>query len=214
MEQWGLWHYISAAGLLLWAVAVTLWARLTSLLPGWGLAIVFTAVAALGLVVLASVYSVWLSRRAARLQDRHVKIDRDALADELAELCHKIGALSGGFSGPMQEAWWAEAVRKGAASNPHQVRAAVEGRLIEKFTERYIGKVWVLIRRSQKVVAIDRNDLFRLQVGIRSEQDLAALVVFLATLSDDVRNPAPLLPMSDRHRSEAKFSASDGSQAP
>lgn len=195
LEQWGIWKWIVGGLTLVGGGLMTLWAWLTSNVPPWGLALIALSTAALILIILNFGYSLFLKHQSQKRLAKFVEIDRDQLADEIETLSQKIAALLGEYRGPMQEAWWKDA----ASRDPTDIRtgmARIEGKLIEKYSDRHAADVWRLIRRASKVIPLHRSDVWRISHRIGSEHDLNSLFLLLANIADDIRYPIQPLPTS------------------
>lgn len=198
LEQWGLWGYLVAGASWVVAFLIPVWAWLQAV-PGWAVALIALATFAALVAILYFGYGFWLKRQQAKMLERFVHIDRDQLADELEDLSRKIAALVGEFRGPLQEAWWSNAMQADHESM-RTSQARIEGQLIEKYSYRHAADVWRLIRRASKVVPVDQRDVWHFQHGVRGEYDVVNIYMFLAALSDDVRAPARSLPVDDTPR--------------
>ncbi len=198
-SQLGLWQWVGVGIATLLGFAFAGWAWLESQLALWAIALIFLGVA-LGALYGASLIQLMMFRRKqSRTIDKLVKIDREALASELENLSRKISALVGEYRGPMQEEWWKNATKESAQA-VHQGMARIEGKLIEKYSDRHGTDVWMLIRRASKVIPLERSMIWRLQHGVRSEHDLFEICTVLATIADDIRYPKAPLPELDRVR--------------
>jgi hypothetical protein len=203
-KEAGVWGWLlSGLGVVVSAL-FAIWGWLESNLPYWAIALIFFGVLIVMLHAADRAYAIILKRKYSRTMDNHPEIDRDELADEVEAMSGKIAALVGEFRGPMQEAWWNEARNAG---EPRLDKARIEGKLVEKFSDRYGASVWVLIRTASKVVSMDRSELWGLQSGIRGEREITELYMFLARLAADIRNPAPPLPENNRRSEEANKAA-------
>lgn len=195
LEQWGIWQILLYALSVTGALIMSAWVKMTEAVPIWAVVLIGLLTLAILLAIMNFGYGFYLKRRQAKQLDRIVHIDRDALADELEDMSKKIAALVGEFRGPMQVAWCED------AGDPQAMRrsyADVEGKLIEKYSYRHGADVWRLIRRASKVIPLDRGSIWRVEHGVRGENDLISMYMLLATLSDDVRAPKAPIPMIDR----------------
>lgn len=201
LEQWGIWKFLVWGSSIALAAAMSAWAWIESNVPIWVAVLVFLMALAAMSAVAYFVMGIYLKRQQQRMLKKFVNIDRDALAIELEELSKKIAALVGEFLGPMQEAWWRDAANMDTAML-RESRTKLEGQLIEKYSYRYAGDVWKLIRRASKIINLDQSDLWSISHGVRSENDLVSIYMFLAQIADDVRYLVPTLPRTDRRHEE------------
>ncbi|MFH1554126.1 MAG: hypothetical protein ABII76_04585 [Pseudomonadota bacterium] len=197
LEQWGLWPYLLTVASLCVSLLVALWAWLESHLPYWGIFCIFLFLLTVFFALTYFIRAIILDNKKSKNMDRIISIDRDSLADHIEDISRKIASLVGEYRGPMQEAWWADTGNRDISS----IRLSynrVEGKLVEKYSDRYAADVWRLIRRASKVVIIDQTEIWRVQHGVRGESDLITMYMFLSALADDVRTPRAPLPKSDR----------------
>lgn len=181
-------------------VAMTILAWLQGL-PAWLLVAlgttVFIVAVLLALAVKNLTLSIRIKKKQARKLDSIVEIDRDDLASDLEKLSSSIAALVGEYRGPMQEAWWASAESKDAASI-RLAYAQIEGKLVEKYSYKFAADATRLIRRASKVVPIDSAALWNSKHGVRGEHQIVEMYMLLASLADDVRSPKEPLPVAER----------------
>ena len=201
LNAFGFWAWLAPAIGIAMSAAVAWWAWFESQVPYWAMALIFVG---MGIAILFAAYlvqSMMLKRKQSRAIDKLVTIDREELASKLEDLSKKVAALVGEYRGPMQEEWWKDT----ASQDPVSIRtgmAKIEGKLIEKYSDRYAADVWMLLRRASKVIPMDRGMIWRLQHGIRSEHELMELYAVLARIADDIRYPTAPLPETDPRRDE------------
>ena len=70
----------------------------------------------------------------------------------------------------------------------------MEGKLVEKFSDRYASDVSTVIALTRKCISLNRTDVWMVEHGVRSESDLIALHQFLAKLAVELRHSDPTLP--------------------
>lgn len=201
LSAFGFWGWVATAFGVALSAALAAWAWFESKVPYWAMALIFLGVMICGLAAAYYIQGIILKRKQSRAIDKLVTIDREELAGKLEEMAQKIAALVGEYRGPMQEEWWKDAMIR----DPSAIRtgmARIEGKLIEKYSDKYAANVWGLVRRASKVIQFDRGLLWHIQRGVRHENDLAELYTVLAQIADDIRYPAPPLPETDRRREE------------
>lgn len=212
-REFGVWQWL-ATGVILTAGGIgAAWAWLESQLPYWAIALVFFGIVTLLTITLNQITGFRLKRKQWNAISKMVTIDRDALAKELEAVAQKVAALLGEYRGPIQEAWWKDSMSR----DPREAQAGharMEGKLIEKYSDRHAATVWMLIRRASKIIPLDKGEVWRIQHGIRSEHDLSALYVLLANLADDVRYPMAPLPERDRRMEERQRQLEAAAQPP
>jgi membrane protein YdbS with pleckstrin-like domain len=213
VREFGVWQWLAAGIFVMLGALGAIWAWIESQLPYWAIALVFFGVVALLAVTLNQITGYRLKRKQWNAIDKMVTIDRDALATELEVIAQKIAALLGEYRGPIQEAWWKDSESRGSRA-AHAGHAIMEGKLIEKYSDRHAATVWMLIRRASKVIPLDRGEIWTIEHGIRGEHDLNALYMLLANLADDIRYPTAPLPERDRRMEERQRQIASASQPP
>jgi|GEM_PF-6696726 len=192
LSAFGFWGWVAAASSVMLSAAIAAWAWFESNVPYWAMALIFVGLIICALAAAYFIQGILLKRKQSRAIDKLITIDREELAGKLEEMARKIAALVGEYRGPMQEEWWKDAVSR----DPAHIRigmARIEGKLIEKYSDKYAADIWGLIRRASKVVPIDRGLVWRIRHGVRNESDLAELYSILAQIADDIRCPTPPL---------------------
>lgn len=199
LEQWGIWSWIAAGFALLGGAAMTGLVWLSNQ-PNWlAILIGMCAITAL-LMAFYAMFGILEKRKRIEMYEKVVRIDREALADDLEDLARDISGVATEYAGQIQEAFWSETLSGSGAIPGRSAQARAEGRMIAAFGAKYQAKAYILIRRASKVVPIEAGMHWRIQHGVRSEHDLATLTIFLSQLSDDVRNPTKPIPMYEPRR--------------
>ena len=116
------------------------------------------------------------------------EVDRIQLADECDRIAAGIMSLLSEHIGSIQAAWWGNATGYDTDidANRNQYVLA-QGKLIEKFGERYYQKAWAAIHAASKVIDINRSDIWPIQHGMRNESDLNTFSIFLTKIASDLR---------------------------
>lgn len=124
------------------------------------------------------------------------QLDRMKLADDAENLAMKIAAFAGEASSRSKVAWSQENgwLRQSNPGDPSRslspdLQAEEEGRMLEKFGEKYAAELWRIVALAEKCVPMDRNDLWNIKNGPSSIFHLSDIPQFLYRLAANLRYP-------------------------
>ena len=144
----------------------------------------------------------YVSHQSKRINDAVVKIDREALADEIQALADNISTLYGEYRAAGTSNHWPA----GDMSQEDIFNEAknLEAKLIERYYKNYEARVQSCIRRARNVLHIEWREHWKIAHGVTSQHQLTDMIKFLAMIADDVRNHAPIKDWGDSERDAKK----------
>jgi hypothetical protein len=171
-----IWISLSILGTSVLTVGVFIWERL----PWWGSALI-----ALSLIPIVSAALYFVAGFILKVrQFREVEpLDRAALALEAETLSQQINSLVAEHYAAIQAGW--NSVAMDRASRDEHTQAV--GKLVERYGERFAAKAWRIVNDADKLLNFNRHDLWLVSHGVRSENDITEMAMFLGKTASDLR---------------------------
>ncbi|MFY9292345.1 MAG: hypothetical protein WAP03_16865 [Methylorubrum rhodinum] len=152
----------------------------------------------------------WLD---AKLKDRETRkdlLDREVVASEAESLARRLGQIAAEGAAREQIAWEEdgdEMMRQGSEGKPtvptRTRSTAARARTMERYGE-YHSEVEAVVAKAQKLISLDRTDLWNMSHFLLSGRDIAGLSRLLARICIELRYPQVDMPVIDRRLEERR----------